>query len=110
VELESPIGEKALKDYKKYAGYEDKDFLEASSFCTGFIVAEDVVLTAGHCLHHGMFFDIDPQFVVKTHDGKTHKAKRVLGFNTKKDFLFLEVPGLESYGTLELHDEVIVGE
>ncbi len=47
---------------------------------------------------------------MKTHDGKFFKPSRVLGANYKRDFLFLEVPGLDSYGHLEFNDQYKVGQ
>ena len=93
---------KAIRDLKKYAGVSDKDFKDEIGYCTGFIVGPGIVLTANHCLHGLALVDSDIRFKLKTHDGKLHHVERVLGFDIKKDFLYLEAPGLKEYGYLEI--------
>jgi S1-C subfamily serine protease len=110
VEFERVRNEEAVKDYKKYGGLEDKDFKDKSGFCTGFIIAPDVVLTASHCLFGQLIIDMDAKFKIKTSDDKKHDVKRILGFDIKKDFLFLEVPGLKEYGFLNISGDYQVGQ
>lgn len=94
--------EKAIRDFKKYAEMKDEDFLEEIGFCTGFLIAPKIVLTANHCLHGTSLVDASIDFRMKSFDGKMHDATRVLGFDIKRDFLFLEVPTLEEYGFLPI--------
>ena len=101
VEFETYPDPKAINDFKKYAGLTSSDFKESNGFCTGFLVGTNVVLTAAHCLFGTMVIDINNDFYLKTSDGKKHKIKEVLGFDTKKDYLFLKTEGMESYGFLD---------
>ena len=81
---------------KNMQGLKDTDFKESSGFCTGFLVGPNIVLTAAHCLFGTMVIDINNDFYLKTSDGKKHKIKEVLGFDIKKDYLFLKTEGMES--------------
>ncbi|MDY6792249.1 MAG: trypsin-like peptidase domain-containing protein [Thermodesulfobacteriota bacterium] len=102
---------KAIRDLKKYAGVDDKDFKDEIGYCTGFIVGPGIVLTANHCLHGLALVDSDIKFKLKTHDGKLHQVERVLGFDIKRDFLYLQAPSLKEYGYLEISPkEAKVGE
>jgi V8-like Glu-specific endopeptidase len=93
---------KAIRDLKKYAGVTDKNFKDEIGYCTGFIVGPGIVLTANHCLHGSTLVDSDIRFKLKTHDGKLHTVERILGFDIKKDFLYLQAPSLKEYGYLEI--------
>lgn len=102
---------KAIRDLKQYAGAKEKDFIDEIGYCTGFIVRPGIVLSANHCLHGISIVDSDVRFKLKTHDGKLHDVARILGFDLKKDFLYLDVPGLKEYGCLEIStEECKVGE
>ncbi|MBW2251180.1 MAG: trypsin-like peptidase domain-containing protein [Deltaproteobacteria bacterium] len=102
---------KAIRDLKKYAGVSDSDFKDEIGYCTGFIVGPGIVLTANHCLHGLALVDSDIRFKLKTHDGKLHHVERILGFDIKKDFLYLQAPSLKEYGYLEINPkESKVGE
>jgi trypsin-like peptidase/FHA domain-containing protein len=102
---------KAIQDFKKYANVKDEEFREEIGFCTGFMVEPGIVLTANHCFHGLTLLDSIVGFNLKTSDGKIHEAKRILGFDIKKDYLFLEVPSLKAYGNLEINPkECKVGE
>ena len=96
---------KAIRDLKEYVGLKDKDLRDEIGFCTGFIVAPGIVLTANHCLHGSALIDTDIRFSLKTHDGKLHEVKRILGFDVKNDYLFLDVPSLKEYGYLKIRSE-----
>ena len=91
-------------------GVDEEDFVEGLGFCSGFIVAPDVVLTASHCLHGPAYLEVNTDFEVVTDDGVRHRPARLLGFDVQRDYLLLEVPGLERYGVLELSADVRVGE
>ena len=110
VEFETIRDNQVVADFKKYAGLKDKDFKENSGFCTGFLVATNVVLTASHCLFGTMIIDISNDFLLKTVDGKRHKIKRVLGFDVKRDYLFLETEGMDSYGYLSFAPNYKIGQ
>jgi S1-C subfamily serine protease len=110
IEFEMPRETKGQKDFRKYAGLKDDDFSDFLGFCTGFIIAPDTVLTANHCLQGGMPFGAYGKFRLKTHDGKLYDASRVLGFDVKRDFAFIEVPGLKDYGHFEMSDSTAVGD
>ena len=101
VEFEVNRNDQAIQEIKDYAGLKDSDFKETSGFCTGFLIDVNVVLTASHCLFGSMVVDLSNDFYLRTSDNKKHKVKRVLGFDIKRDFLFLETEGMESYGSLE---------
>jgi len=102
---------KAIRDLKKYAGAKEKDFIDEIGYCTGFMVRPGIVLSANHCLHGISLVDSDVRFKLKTHDGKLHNVERILGFDLKKDFLYLEAPSLKEYGCLEIStEECKVGE
>lgn len=108
VKIKNP---KAIRDYQKYAKISDEEFRDEIGFCTGFLVGPGIVLTANHCLHGLVLVDSDINFQLKTHDDKLHQVNRVLGFDIKQDFLFLEAPSLTGYGSLEINDqEYKVGE
>ena len=110
VEFEAVRDDKAIEDYKAYGGLKDSDLKESVGFCTGFFVAPNVILTASHCLFGHMVIDINNDFVIKTADGKTHNIKNVLGFDVKRDYLFLETEGMEAYGFLEFAPNYKVGQ
>jgi len=110
VELEGVVDPKAIADYKKFAGMTDADFREQLGFCTGFLVDVNVVLTASHCLLGSMVIDLSNTFKLRTADGKKHDVIRVLGFDVKRDFLFLETEGMESYGYLKFAKSYKVGQ
>ncbi|MDZ4662239.1 MAG: trypsin-like peptidase domain-containing protein [Pseudomonadota bacterium] len=95
---------------KTYGKLEDKDFVDSIGYCTGFIVAPKVVLTAHHCFHFSSDLNMTEKFQIKTSDGKQHKASRILGFDSNKDFLFLEVPTLAQYEFLEFAETYHVGQ
>ncbi len=100
VEFETTRDEKSIEDFKKYAGLTDADFKDSSGFCTGFLVGPNIVLTAAHCLFGRVVIDINNDFYLKTSDGKQHQILQVLGFDVKRDYLFLRTEGMESYGHL----------
>ena len=100
VEFETNRDEKSIADFKKYSGLTDTDFKDSSGFCTGFLVGPNIVLTAAHCLLGRVVIDINNDFYIKTSDGQPHKINKVLGFDVKRDFLYLEAEGMESYGYL----------
>jgi hypothetical protein len=110
VELERVPEAKAVADLKRYAGLKDEDFSDRYSFCSGFVIAPEVVLTASHCVHRQVFVDLSYDFTIKMHDGRRFTPKRVLGFDPNRDYLFLEVPGLDGYGRFELRDRYAVGQ
>ncbi len=104
VEFESKSDPRAIEDYKKYGGLGDDDFKETSGFCTGFLMGPNVVLTAAHCLLGSMVIDLNNDFYIKTSDGKQHEVVEILGFDVKRDFLYLRTEGMESYGHLDFAD------
>lgn len=110
VELIADVDPLVKEQYKKYGKFEESDFRQTSGFCSGFIVAPDIVLTANHCLQGNEINEISTQFKIRTHDGVTHRAVRVLGYADKLDYLFLEVPSLSKYGFLEFSDNVVQGQ
>ncbi len=110
VELEFVRNVKLIEDVKKYSELKDKDFKENAGFCTGFIIAPNVVLTASHCLRLRSLAETNEVFQVKAHDGSLYKASRVLGFNPERDYLFIEVPNLEKYGYLKLNPAYEIGQ
>ncbi len=102
---------KAIKDFKKYAEIKDAEFADDMGFCTGFLIAPEVVLTANHCVHGTLLIDGEEKFKIKMHDGKLFSPKKILGFDLKRDFAFIEVEGTASYGFLEISQgEFNIGE
>jgi len=111
VELELKRDAASLGAIKHHAGLADHDFFDDVGFCSGFIVKPNVVATAYHCLaEHGTPFEINEGFLIKTYDGKYRPPGRVLGFDVKRDFVFLEVDGLQDYGVMELADSYEIGQ
>ncbi len=105
VEFETVREQRPIEDLKKYGGLTDDDFKESSGFCTGFLVGPNIVLTAAHCLLGRYVIDINNDFYLKTSDGKQHKIEKVLGFDVKRDFLYLKTEGMESYGHLDFAED-----
>ena len=101
VELEFRRESRPINDFKKYAGLEDKDFKERSGFCTGFLVGPNIVLTAAHCMLGRFVIDMNNKFYLRASDDKNFEIKEVLGFDIKRDYLFLRTEGMDSYGHLE---------
>ena len=101
VEFESVRHPKPIEELKTYAGLTDADFKDKAGFCTGFLVGPNIVLTAAHCLFGRFVIDINNDFYLKAADGKQFKIKEVLGFDVKRDFLYLKTEGMEEYGHLE---------
>jgi len=111
VELELKRDAASLRAIKHHAGLADHDFFDDVGFCSGFIVKPNVIATAYHCLNeHGTPFEINEGFLIKTYDGKHRPPGRVLGFDVKRDFVFLEVDGLQEYGAMELADSYEIGQ
>lgn len=110
VEFELPEKSKMVEDLRKYAKFEDKDFSDTLGFCTGFIMEKNIILTANHCIQGTGIASPAGKFVIKTSDGKKHQVKRVLGFNAKRDYAYLEMEGMESYGHLEFSDAYSIGD
>lgn len=110
VEFEKIKNETAIKDFIDFGGFEEKDFRENIGYCTGFLVAPNVVLTASHCLWGNDFLDLQADFELRAYDGKKYKPVRVLGFDSIRDYLFLEMSGMESYGHLEFADSYKIGQ
>ena len=100
VEFEAIRDDRAIGQLKKYAGLKDQDFKASSGFCTGFMVGPNILLTAAHCLMGRLVVDLNTDFYLKTADGKKHGVSRILGFDIKQDYLFLETKGMENYGYL----------
>ncbi len=109
VEFELPRETKGQADLRKYAELKDEDFTDTLGFCTGFIVDKGIVATANHCVQGTVPFGVFGAFKLKTHDGKHHEVKRILGFDIKRDYAFLEVPSLEAYGAFEITEDFTVG-
>ncbi|HEX5035759.1 MAG TPA: trypsin-like peptidase domain-containing protein, partial [bacterium] len=110
VEFEETADQEVISQLKKYAKFKDDDFRQSFGFCSGFIVAKNVVLTASHCVFGPYGTDIHENFTIKTHDQKSFQASRILGFDILRDYLYLEVPGLEKYGSLALEPDYTIGE
>lgn len=110
VEFEKIKNEVAIQDFKHYGGFEEKDFRESVGYCTGFLVAKNVVLTASHCLWGNDYLDLQTDFEIRSYDGKKFKPVRVLGFDSVRDYLFLEMSGMESYGHLDFADNYKIGQ
>lgn len=87
----------------------EDDFLDAAPFCSGFVVAPDVIVTASHCV---LSSDgaVRTDLEVTGDDGARHEVARVLGLNVKRDYMFLEVPTLDAEAPFELHEDFEVGE
>lgn len=110
VEFEKIKNEDAIKDFIEIGSFDKKDFRDNIGYCTGFLVAPNVVLTASHCLWGNDFLDLQTDFELRAYDGKKFKPVRVLGFDSIRDYLFLEMAGMESYGFLEFADSYKIGQ
>jgi hypothetical protein len=89
----NPENVKKVNDIGDFTG---DDIRKNIGFCTGFIVAKNIVLTAHHCLARMPGFSLFDDFNIVTKDHRPLIPKRILGFDFVKDFLFLEVEGLTS--------------
>jgi S1-C subfamily serine protease len=110
VEFEFVPEQKLLAQLKRYAGVGEDELMETSGFCTGFIVAPNVVLTAFHCLRGDSVAEAITRFRIKAHDGRLTSPARVLGFDSTRDYLFLEAPDLTRYGYLDLSEGYEIGQ
>ncbi|MCB9072807.1 MAG: trypsin-like peptidase domain-containing protein [Bdellovibrionaceae bacterium] len=110
VEFEKIKNEEAIQDYIRFGNFTEKDFRDSVGFCTGFLVAPNVVLTASHCLWGNDYLDLQTDFEVRAFDGKKYKPMRVLGFDSIRDYLFLEMSGMESYGHLDFAPDFKIGQ
>jgi S1-C subfamily serine protease len=110
VEFEKIKNEAAIKDYMELGGFDEKDFRDNVGYCTGFLVAPNVVLTASHCLWGSDYLDLQTDFELRAFDGKKFKPVRVLGFDSIRDYLYLEMAGMESYGHLDFADSYKIGQ
>jgi hypothetical protein len=109
VEFETILREEDIEDFRQYAGMTEEDFQASAGFATGFLVGPGIVLTAFHCLRQRNYIDVDIHFGLRTQDGKLHKPGCILGFDTKRDYLFLHAPSLEPYGHLEISTDYRIG-
>ncbi|MBY0315322.1 MAG: trypsin-like peptidase domain-containing protein [Bdellovibrionales bacterium] len=110
VEFERIKDPTAIAEYKSYGQYTDEDFRDQYGYCTGFLVAPNVVLSAAHCLWGSDFLDLYTSFEIRAFDDKKFKVKRVLGFDAVRDFVYLQMEGMESYGHLNFADSFNVGQ
>lgn len=110
VEFEKIKDLAAIDDYKKYGGFSDTDFRDSMGYCTGFLVAPNVVLTASHCLWGSDLLDLQDSFELRMHDGKKFKPLQILGFDPVRDYLFLQLAGAEEYGHLEFAQDYKIGQ
>jgi S1-C subfamily serine protease len=101
VRFEFVKNQKAHEALKADAGLKDADFKETVGFCTGFLVEKNVVLTASHCFFGDALITVTSDFLLRAQDGKEFRAKRILGFDVRNDYLYLETEGMENYGKLE---------
>jgi S1-C subfamily serine protease len=110
VEFEKIKDLEAIKDYEDLGQFKDADFRDHMGYCTGFLVAPNVVLTASHCLWGSDFLDIQTNFEIRAADEKKFLPKRILGFDPVRDYLYIEVEGMEAYGALEFAKDFKVGQ
>ncbi|MCC6138253.1 MAG: trypsin-like peptidase domain-containing protein [Bdellovibrionaceae bacterium] len=110
VEFEKIKNDEAIRDFKEFGGFADKDFRDNVGYCTGFLVAPNIVLTASHCLWGNDYLDLQTDFELRAYDGKKFKPIRVLGFDSVRDYLFLEMSGMEAYGHLDFADTYKIGQ
>ncbi len=110
VEFEKIKNESAIQDYVDLGGFNEKDFRDNVGYCTGFLVAPNVVLTASHCLWGNDYLDLQTDFELRAYDGKKFKPVRVLGFDSIRDYLYLEMEGMEAYGHLDFADSYKIGQ
>lgn len=110
VEFEKIKDDAAIRDFIEFGNFEEKDFRDNVGYCTGFLVAPNVVLTASHCLWGNDYLDLQKDFELRAFDGKKFKPVRVLGFDSVRDYLFLEMAGMESYGHLDFADSYKIGQ
>lgn len=110
VEFERIKDSTAINEYKLFGQYSDDDFRDQYGYCTGFLVAPNVVLTAMHCLWGSDFLDLYTHFEIRAFDNKKFKVKKVLGFDAVRDFLFLQMEDMESYGHLQFAESYNVGQ
>ncbi|MFN8943524.1 MAG: trypsin-like peptidase domain-containing protein [Pseudobdellovibrionaceae bacterium] len=110
VKFELKFKEDHIKKIKQDGQFKDEDFKNNIGFCTGFVVAPNVLLTAHHCLSMPGSFSIMEDFNIVTVDNKQIQPVKILGYDFVKDYLFLEVTGLEDAETLKFVKKTEIGE
>lgn len=95
VKFELKFNPANIEKVKAAGEFTDEDIRKNIGFCTGFIIAKNIVLTALHCLAQPPGFSILDDFNILTKDNRQLTPKKILGFDFVKDYLFLEVEGLE---------------
>lgn len=111
IEFEMVTQQEEIKGIKNLIDIKDSDIRKSIGFCSGFIIAPNIVLSAMHCIRgRSGPIEVNTEFKIKTHDQKYHAVTKVLGFDVLRDYVYLEVPGLEKYGYLEFAQSYKVGQ
>lgn len=111
VEFEMLTDRDEVEQLKKMVDIKDSDVKKSIGFCSGFIVAPNIVLSAMHCIRgQNGPIEVNTDFRIKTHDGKFHKVSKILGFDVLRDFVYLQVSGLDNYGSLAFANMHKVGQ
>lgn len=110
VKFELKFKEDHIKKIKEDGQFKDEDFKNNIGFCTGFVVAPNIILTAHHCMSMPGSFSMMDDFDIITTDKRKVEPVRVLGFDFVKDYLFLEVTGLENSESLKFAEKTDIGE
>lgn len=110
VEFRHRVSQATVLELKKYANLVDSDLKRDTGFCTGFLVEKNVVLTSFHCLRGSSFAEISTDFDVVSDEGKNLPIQEVLGFDLKRDYVFLRVENAAHLGQLEFAPKYRVGE
>ncbi len=85
----------------KVAGLSQADFRENFGYCTGFVVAPGVVMTANHCVFDQFGNQVAKDGIIRDGNLREHAVVRVLGFDPLHDFAVLEVPTLNDVDAFE---------
>lgn len=110
IKFELKLKENHIKKIKEDGQFKDEDFKSNIGFCTGFVVAPNIILTAHHCMSMPGTFSMMDDFNLITIDNKKIEPVKILGFDFVKDYLFLEVNGLEDAEVLKFADKTDIGE
>lgn len=90
--------------------FKKTDFKDNVGFCSGFMIAPKMVMTASHCLLGASGVNPTRDYELKTFDGKKHKIDEVLGLDISRDIIVVKVNSLSDYPYFEFKTNHKIGE
>jgi S1-C subfamily serine protease len=91
VTIEHRADEDWLKATAEKLAIAPNQIAESRGFCTGFLTAPDVMITAYHCLFGISGLEASSRHAVRDHTGRLLKISRVLGVDLARDTLVIEL-------------------